>query len=75
MCAIHHLAYDRNLMGVDPDGVVHVTARLLREQDGPMLKAGLRGFHGAAIFQPKRAEERPDPARLEVRYEAFRAAA
>jgi putative restriction endonuclease len=75
MCAIHHLAYDRNLMGIDPGGHVHVAERLLREQDGPMLKAGLQGFHGAAIFQPKRPAERPDPARLEVRYETFRTAA
>ncbi|MEA2373357.1 MAG: putative restriction endonuclease [Solirubrobacteraceae bacterium] len=73
--AIHHLAYDRNLMGIDPGGHVHVAERLLREQDGPMLKAGLQGFHGAAIFQPKRPAERPDPARLEVRYETFRTAA
>lgn len=75
MCAIHHLAYDRNLMGIHPDGVVHVTARLLKEQDGPMLRAGLQGFHGAAILQPRRPGERPDPVRLEVRYETFRAAA
>jgi len=75
MCAIHHLAYDRNLMGIDPDGFVHVTERLLREQDGPMLTNGLQCFHEAAIFQPRRREERPDPARLEVRYEIFRAAA
>jgi putative restriction endonuclease len=75
MCAIHHLAYDRNLMGIDPDGLVHVAARLLREEDGPMLKTGLQGFHGAAIFQPTRQGERPDPARLEVRYETFCAAA
>jgi putative restriction endonuclease len=75
MCAIHHLAYDRNLMGIDPDGVVHVTARLLEERDGPMLRTGLQGFHGAAIFQPRRQDERPDPARLEVRYDAFRDAA
>ncbi len=75
MCAIHHLAYDRNLMGIDPDGVVHVTARLLKEQDGPMLRAGLQGFHGAALFQPRRPEERPDPARLTLRFDTFRAAA
>ena len=75
MCAIHHLAYDRNVMGIDPDGVVHIAERLRREEDGPMLKAGLQGFHRAAIFQPRRQDERPDPARLEVRYETFRAAA
>jgi putative restriction endonuclease len=75
MCAIHHLAYDRNLMGIDPDGLVHVAERVLKESDGPMLKNGLQGFHGATILQPRRIEERPDPARLAVRYDAFRAAA
>jgi predicted restriction endonuclease len=31
MCAIHHLGYDRNLMGIDPNGLVHVADRVLRE--------------------------------------------
>src|SRR5947208_3453492 len=72
LCAIHHLAYDRNLMGIDPDGVVHISRRLLEETDGPMLTTGLQGFHGAPILQPKRADDRPDPELLEIRYERFR---
>jgi len=52
LCAMHHLAYDRNLMGIDPRGGVHISERLLREQDGPMLRSGLQGFHGTAILQP-----------------------
>jgi putative restriction endonuclease len=75
LCAIHHLAYDRNLMGIDPSGGVHVSERLLREVDGPMLRSGLQSFHGAAILQPRRREERPDPQRLEVRFARFREAA
>ena len=75
LCAIHHLAYDRNLMGIDPSGTVHVSERLLREVDGPMLRSGLQSFHGAAILQPRRREERPDPQRLEVRFARFREAA
>lgn len=71
LCAIHHLAYDRNLMGIDPDGVVHIARRLLEEKDGPMLREGLQGFHGAAILQPRRPDERPDPHRLEQRFELF----
>jgi len=74
LCAIHHLAYDRNLMGIDPRGVVHISERLRRETDGPMLRSGLQGFHGATILQPRRAEERPDPERLE-RFARFRDAA
>jgi len=75
MCAIHHLAYDRNVMGIDPGGKVHIAERLLTEIDGPMLRSGLQGFHGAQILRPRRVAEHPDPERLEVRYDAFRAAA
>lgn len=74
LCAIHHLAYDRNLMGIAPDGVVHIAHRLLREVDGPMLRVGLQGFHRAAIQQPRRAAERPDPERLDERFARFRVA-
>lgn len=75
LCAIHHLAYDRNLLGIDPRGVVHIAQRLLDEHDGPMLRGGLQGFHGASILQPRRVDERPDPDRLEVRFVRFEAAA
>jgi putative restriction endonuclease len=75
LCAIHHLAYDRNLLGIDPRGVVHISRRLLDEPDGPMLSSGLQGFHGAAILQPRRPDERPDPLRLEVRFATFAAVA
>ena len=76
LCAIHHLAFDRNLLGIDPDGVVHIAARVLREIDGPMLRTGLQGFHGASIALPRRPEEHPDAARLQTRFDRFiRAAA
>jgi putative restriction endonuclease len=75
LCAIHHLAYDRNLLGIDPDGVVHIAQRLLEEIDGPMLTNGLQGFHGSLILKPRRGDERPDPKRLKVRFERFGIAA
>lgn len=75
LCAIHHLAYDRNLLGIDPGGVVHIARRLLDEADGPMLRTGLQGFHRGTILQPRRSDERPDPERLELRFARFTAAA
>jgi len=75
LCAIHHLAYDRNLLGIDPDGAVHIAARLLREIDGPMLRTGLQGFHGAKITLPRRPEQRPDAVRLQTRFDRFLLAA
>jgi putative restriction endonuclease len=74
LCAIHHLAYDRNLLGIDPDGVVHIARRLLDERDGPMLLEGLQGFHRSPIHLPARTADRPDPTRLEARFERFAAA-
>jgi putative restriction endonuclease len=71
LCAIHHLAFDRNLLGVDPGGTVHIADRLLRETDGPMLRTGLQGFHGERIGLPRKAADRPDPVRLEARFERF----
>lgn len=71
LCAIHHLAYDRNLLGIDPAGVVHIARRLLEERDGPMLQTGLQGFHGAPIELPAQTGDRPDPQRLAARYERF----
>jgi putative restriction endonuclease len=73
LCAIHHLAYDRNLMGIDPEGIVHIRRRLREESDGPMLREGLQGFHGAAILRPRRPIDQPDPARLGLRFERFAA--
>ena len=71
LCAIHHLAYDRNLLGVDPGGVVHIARPLLDEIDGPMLREGLQGFHGRPIAQPRRESDRPDPERLALRFAEF----
>ena len=45
--------------------------RLLREIDGPMLRTGLQGFHGGSIAVPRRPQDRPDPHRLELRFERF----
>ncbi|HET6549780.1 MAG TPA: HNH endonuclease [Solirubrobacter sp.] len=75
LCAIHHLAFDRNVLGIDPDGVVHIARRLLEETDGPMLRTGLQGFHGQAISLPRRPADRPDRVRLELRFERFERAA
>lgn len=75
LCAIHHLAFDRNLLGVNQEGTVHIADRLLRETDGPMLRTGLQEFHGERIAFPRKAADRPDPERLGIRFERFMDAA
>jgi putative restriction endonuclease len=74
LCAIHHLAYDRQVLGIDPAGTVHIAARVLEQEDGPMLREGLQGFHLQRMSMPSRSQDRPDPERLELRFERFLAA-
>jgi putative restriction endonuclease len=72
LCSIHHRAYDEDLMGIDPDYRVHISRRLLEEDDGPMLDV-LKGFHQAPIVLPHSPAKRPDRDRLAVRFERFAA--
>jgi putative restriction endonuclease len=70
LCAIHHRAFDQNLVAVKPTYDVAVSQRLLEDEDGPMLDL-LKGFHGTVIHVPARRSWRPDLDRLAARYERF----
>lgn len=74
LCALHHAAFDRNILGIRPDYVVEVRVDILKELDGPMLRHGLQEMHGAKILLPRREADRPDRLALERRFETFRAA-
>jgi putative restriction endonuclease len=71
---IHHSAFDAHLIGIDPDYRLHVSERLLGQNDGPMLEA-LKRLNGGTIHLPNRDKDRPDRDRLAVRFERFKAAA
>lgn len=75
LCKIHHAAYDRYFLGIDPHGLIHINRRLLDEVDGPMLRHGLQEMHGRQISQPTRESDRPAPERLDHRFTRFRDAA
>ena len=70
---IHHAAFDAHLIGIDPDYRVHVSSRLLSQNDGPMLDA-LKQLHGKNILLPNREKDYPDRERLSIRFEPFKAA-
>lgn len=74
LCKIHHAAFDRNLLGITPHLEVRINSKLLEEVDGPMLKHGLQEMHGTTIGIPRSTAARPDPERLDRRYEQFKAA-
>jgi len=70
LCSIHHRAFDQDLVGVNPDYVVKVAARLLEDEDGPMLSL-LKDAHDRTLITPDRVSHRPDRELLAVRYERF----
>jgi putative restriction endonuclease len=69
---IHHAAFDAHLIGIDPDYRLHVSERLLGQNDGPMLDTFKR-LNGEAIHLPSRIKDRPDRDRLALRFERFKA--
>src|SRR5204863_1987900 len=70
LCSIHHRAFDQSLVAVSPDYTVHLSRRLLEDEDGPMLDL-LKGSHQVALHVPKRAADQPDRDRLEARFSRF----
>ncbi|MGA0601511.1 HNH endonuclease [Caulobacter sp. KR2-114] len=71
---IHHAAFDAHLIGIDPDYRLHVSERLLAQNDGPMLEA-IKALAGGTLRLPRREQDRPDRDRLALRFERFKAAA
>lgn len=50
LCKIHHAAFDKNIIGINPDYQVKVREDILAEVDGPMLKYGLHSLEGEKII-------------------------
>jgi len=75
LCILHHVAFDRFIMGIRPDYVVQIKPTIMEEQNGPVLTHGLKGVHGVRITLPRHAAFKPDPKLLEWRWERFKAAA
>jgi putative restriction endonuclease len=71
---VHHAAFDAHLIGIDPDFRMHVSRRLLDQQDGPMLEA-LKQLDRQIIRLPPRPQDRPDRDRLAMRFAIFKARA
>jgi putative restriction endonuclease len=71
MSKLHHSAYDANILGIDPDGVVHVNQEILNTQDGPLLE-GLKALSGTVMSVPRHEFQRPCREFLAERFEQFR---
>jgi putative restriction endonuclease len=74
MCALHHRAFDSNVLGIDPRYRIEIRRDVLDEPDGPTLTYALQGLHGEMLTLPRRRAQYPREDLLEERYEEFRAA-
>jgi len=74
MCALHHRAFDSNVLGIDPRFRIEIRGDVLTEPDGPTLTYALQGLHGEMLTLPRRRVQHPRKDLLEERYEEFRAA-
>ena len=72
MPALHHVAFDSHLVGVDSDFGVHVSLRLQEEHDGELL-AALKGLDGTRLRLPADRDDWPRREFLERRFNRFRA--
>src|SRR5690606_5823137 len=59
---LHHAAFDKHLIGIDPDYRIYVSPKLSQLRDGPILEA-LKQVDGGKLRPPKRDSDAPDPVR------------
>jgi putative restriction endonuclease len=72
LCKLHHAAFDRFIIGVSPDYLIHVRSDVLEEEDGPMLQHGLKELHSMKLVLPTRRDEWPSQEALAWRFDLFK---
>jgi len=71
LCKIHHAAFDGKYFGIRSNYRIVVKPDILEEKDGPMLRHGLQEINDREIIVPRQPSKRPDPERLEQRFNSF----
>lgn len=71
LCKIHHAAFDGEYFGIRPNYRIVVRPDIMDEKDGPMLRHGLQAINDSKIIVPRQQHNRPDPERLDRRFNSF----
>jgi putative restriction endonuclease len=71
LCKIHHAAFDKNIIGINPDYIVKVREDILSETDGPMLKYGIQFLNNNRLLLPSKKNNWPEQERLKMRFDLF----
>ncbi len=73
MSRLHHAAFDANLLGIDPDGRVHLSEQLDTYAKGDPFARNLMSVAGRRISVPRTPEFQPNRDLLAARFEQFQA--
>ena len=73
MSTLHHAAFDRYLIGVEPDLRIHVAESVIRAHDAALL-ASLQALAGGRLRAPVQPDARPHAEFLEWRFSKFQEA-
>lgn len=68
LCSLHHRAFDRDILLVNPDYTVRPGKISIADDDQAAIR-NIRGFDGKRLWLPKLEELWPDPERLKLRLE------
>jgi Predicted restriction endonuclease len=71
MSCLHHTAYEQNLLGIDPDGFIHLSESVRATKDGPLFEHGILRFDGQRIRFPSFDGHHPNRDFLASRFELF----
>ncbi|MBN1968095.1 MAG: HNH endonuclease [Candidatus Delongbacteria bacterium] len=74
LCKLHHAAFDKYFIGINPDYIVEVRHDILKEHDGPVLLHALQGMNNKQLILPNHKKDWPSPELLEIKYNKFRKA-
>ncbi len=70
---LHHAAFDANLLGIDPDGRIHVSKQLDSHGARDTFAQNLISLAGSRIEVPRAPEFQPNRDLLAARFEQFQA--
>jgi putative restriction endonuclease len=68
---LHHRAYDRGLIGIDPDYRVYVSDRILDNDENRFVQSAFKGYDQKKLYLPKSVVSMPNKDSLAKRFEYF----
>jgi len=68
---LHHRAYDRGLIGIDPDYRIHVSDRIGDTLANDFVQSAFTDYDQKKLYLPRNVQSRPDKDSLAKRFEHF----